>query len=87
MLTETIKPAINEFLQKRGVRLSEAKTLITHVEKGFDFLGQNVRLYKDKSHKRKESGGKVLLIKPSRKSINKLKNRISDITKTYKGNS
>jgi RNA-directed DNA polymerase len=35
------------------------KTVITHVEKGFDFLGQNVRKYPN---------GK-LLIKPSKKNI------------------
>jgi hypothetical protein len=40
------------------LELSPAKTVITHVEKGFDFLGQNVRKYPN---------GK-LLIKPSKKN-------------------
>jgi len=51
-----IKPLVEQFLQERGLELSPAKTVITHVEKGFDFLGQNVRKYPN---------GK-LLVKPSK---------------------
>jgi RNA-directed DNA polymerase len=40
-----IKPLVEQFLQERGLDLSPAKTVITHVEKGFDFLGQNVCKY------------------------------------------
>jgi RNA-directed DNA polymerase len=50
---------VEQFLHERGLELSPAKTVITHVEKGFDFLGQNVRKYPH---------GK-LLIKPSKKNI------------------
>jgi RNA-directed DNA polymerase len=50
---------VEQFLQKRGLQLSPTKTVITHVEKGFDFLGQNVRRYPN---------GK-LLIKPSKKNV------------------
>jgi hypothetical protein len=49
---------VEQFLQERGLELSPAKTVITHVEKSFDFLGQNVRKYPN---------GK-LLIKPSKKN-------------------
>ena len=37
-----------EFLQERGLELSKAKTKITHIDQGFDFLGQNVRKYNGK---------------------------------------
>jgi RNA-directed DNA polymerase len=47
------------------------KTVITHVEKGFDFLGQNVRKYPN---------GK-LLIKPSKKNV---KTFLGGIRKTIK---
>jgi RNA-directed DNA polymerase len=33
-------------LKERGLELSHEKTRITHVEDGFDFLGQNVRRYR-----------------------------------------
>jgi RNA-directed DNA polymerase len=60
LLEGEIKPLVEQFLQARGLELSPAKTVITHVEKGFDFLGQNVRKYPN---------GK-LLIKPSKKNVN-----------------
>lgn len=58
LLELKIKPAIIEFMAKRGLELSEEKTLITHIDKGFDFLGQNIRKYNGK-----------LLIKPSKKNV------------------
>jgi len=59
LLEGEIKPLVEQFLHGRGLELSPAKTVITHVEKGFDFLGQNVRKYPN---------GK-LLTKPSKKNI------------------
>jgi RNA-directed DNA polymerase len=59
LLEGEIKPLVEQFLHERGLELSPAKTVITHVEKGFDFLGQTVRKYPN---------GK-LLIKPSKKNI------------------
>ncbi len=58
LLVETIQPAIASFLADRGLELSEEKTIITHIDKGFDFLGQTVRKFNGK-----------LLIKPSKKSV------------------
>ena len=45
LLEGEVKPIVMQFLQERGLELSPTKTVITHVEKGFDFLGQNVRRY------------------------------------------
>ncbi|HEV2732304.1 MAG TPA: group II intron reverse transcriptase/maturase, partial [Terriglobales bacterium] len=59
LLEGGIKPLVEHFLQERGLELSPTKTVITHVEHGFDFLGQNVRRYPN---------GK-LLIKPSKKKV------------------
>ena len=64
---------IRRFLKERGLELSEKKTLITHIDDGFDFLGWNFRKYKGK-----------LLIKPSKKSIDKVTQTISDIIKNAK---
>jgi RNA-directed DNA polymerase len=71
LLEGEIKPLAEQFLQKRGLELSPVKTVITHVEKGFDFLGQNVRKYPN---------GK-LLIKPSQKNV---KTFLGGIRKTIK---
>lgn len=58
LLEFTIKPAIAKFLEERGLELSAEKTHLTHIDKGFDFLGQTVRKYNGK-----------LLIKPSKKNV------------------
>ena len=60
---------INAFLEPRGLRLSETKTKITHINDGFDFLGWNFRKY---------CNGK-LIIKPSAKSVMKFKDGIREI--------
>ena len=56
---ERSNPSLSSFCKNEGLELSPKKTVITHVEKGFDFLGQNVRRYPN---------GK-LLIKPSKKNV------------------
>jgi len=72
ILEHKIKPTVSAFLQERGLKLSQEKTFITHIENGFDFLGFNVRKY---------SNGK-LFIKPSRKNVNTFLNGIRDIIKS-----
>ena len=47
-LQEVIQPQISTFLAERGLQLSQEKTKMTHIDKGFDFLGFNVRKYKGK---------------------------------------
>jgi RNA-directed DNA polymerase len=58
LLEERVKPAVEAFLRERGLELSPEKTILTHIDDGFDFLGQHVRRYHG-----------VLLITPSKKSV------------------
>jgi len=58
VLEEEVKPLVEAFMRERGLELSPEKTLITHIEDGFDFLGQHLRKYEGK-----------LLITPARKNI------------------
>ncbi|MCP4606138.1 MAG: group II intron reverse transcriptase/maturase [Proteobacteria bacterium] len=69
-LESVVKPLVERFFRERGLELSPEKTVITHIEDGFDFLGQNIRKYNGK-----------LLIKPSLKSIRMLKRKIRNIVK------
>lgn len=46
---EAIIPVIEEFLKERGLTLSQDKTHITHVRKGFNFLGFHIRQFKGKT--------------------------------------
>jgi hypothetical protein len=48
LLENRVKPAIQIFLAQRGLSLSEEKTHITHINTGFDFLGFNIRKYKER---------------------------------------
>src|SRR5665647_1731054 len=72
-IAEEIKELIKNFLKNRGLELSDDKTLITHINNGFDFLGWNFRKYKEK-----------LLIKPSNLSIKKITEKISNVIKKGK---
>ena len=58
VLANEVRPLVERFLAQRGLRLAPKKTVISHVDVGFDFLGQNVRKYRG-----------VMLIMPSRKSV------------------
>jgi RNA-directed DNA polymerase len=72
-IAKEVKELIKDFLKDRGLELSDEKTLITHIDIGFDFLGWNFRKYNGK-----------LIVKPSNKSIEKVTEKISDIIKRGK---
>jgi len=57
-IADEVCEIIRDFLAIRDLELSPEKTVITHIDNGFDFLGWNFRKYKGK-----------LLVKPSQKSI------------------
>lgn len=42
-----ILPLVRKFLAERGLTLSEEKTKITHISEGFDFLGFNIRKFRN----------------------------------------
>lgn len=73
MLEQEVMPMIKEFLQTRGLTLSEEKTKITHIEDGFDFLGFNIRKYKGK-----------LLIMPSKESQKRFQQKVNEIVNSHK---
>jgi len=60
-VAEELKDIVSEFLENRGLTLSEEKTMITHIDDGFDFLGWTFRKFKGK-----------LIVKPSKNSIKTL---------------
>jgi len=68
VLENEVRPVVVAFLAERGLRLSEAKTRVTYIDQGFDFLGWNARRY----------GGK-LLIKPSRKNVQAFYDKVKGI--------
>jgi RNA-directed DNA polymerase len=68
LLRDEVQPLVAHFLKERGLELSHEKTSITHVDDGFDFLGQNIRRYGDK-----------VLLKPSRKNVRAFLDKIGEV--------
>jgi len=73
-LEQIVKPTVVAFLAQRGLELSEQKTTITHIETGFNFLGQNVRKYRNK-----------LLIKPAKDGVKTLVHKTRECIKSCVG--
>ncbi len=68
LLEHRVKPLVEQFLKERSLELSHEKTRITHINDGFDFLGQTIRRYRC---------GKVL-VKPSRKNVQTFLDKIRE---------
>ena len=85
MLCETKKDAeaivatLKGWLGTRGLKLNQEKTKIIHITEGFDFLGFNVRHYRDISRKTDYK----LLIKPNRQAIKDIKLKIKQVWLKY----
>lgn len=73
VLHSRVRPAIETFLGQRGLELAHDKTRLTHIDQGFDFLGQNVRKYKGK-----------MLITPASKSVKAVLARVRDVVNRNK---
>lgn len=74
LLETEVMPIVEAHLKERGLELSPEKTKITHIDKGFDFLGQNVRKYKNGERR-------VILIKPSKKNTKSFLDKIRETIK------
>ena len=61
------KELLKNFLDTRGLELSEEKTVVTNINDGFDFLGWTFRKFNGK-----------LIIKPSKKSIKVIVSKLSN---------
>ncbi len=73
-----VKPLVEQFLGERGLELSPEKTIITHIEAGFDFLGKTIRKYGYR---------KQLLIKPSKKNVKRFLAGIREVIRQNQGTS
>jgi RNA-directed DNA polymerase len=73
LLEEQVRPFVQTFLNERGLEFSPEKTRITHINEGFDFLGQTVRKHRGR-----------LLIKPSKESLKRFLAEIRRIIKANK---
>jgi RNA-directed DNA polymerase len=70
-----VKARLADWLAPRGLVFNEDKTRVVHFTEGFDFLGFNVRRYRN---------GK-LLIKPSTAAVKRIKQRLSAEMRSLRG--
>ncbi|MCD6047039.1 MAG: ltrA 3 [Gammaproteobacteria bacterium] len=76
VLNNVVKPVVENFLNERGLSLSQEKTKISRIQEGFDFLGMNIRKYNSK-----------LIIKPAKSSVKRLLTNIREAIKTNRASS
>jgi RNA-directed DNA polymerase len=72
-LEQEVYPLVEQFLSARGLALAHAKTRITHIEEGFDFLGTHLRKYHGK-----------LLCTPAKKNVHAFLETIRHLVKHHK---
>ena len=77
------RETLQEFVLTRGLTLSEEKTHIAPLTKGFNFLGFNIRQYPDSTTKT----GRKVLIKPSKESLQRIRDKIKQIWLDYQSHS
>ena len=74
ILENVIKPVVESFLAVRGLELSPEKTLITHIQDGFTFLGQTFQKH-----------GKTLHVTPSNDGVLTLRQKVGTIIQKHVG--
>ena len=76
VLEKEVRPLVEQFLGERGLQFSPEKTCITHIDQGFDFLGQHLRKF-----------GGTLLVKPSKKNTHAFLEKVRGIIDANKSTS
>src|SRR5436305_9139331 len=69
------------WLTERNLQLSEEKTKLVHLSEGFDFLGFTVKHYAVPT----SPSGWRLQIQPSRKSVQRVKERLREVWRRFQG--
>lgn len=82
-LKEIALPRVNEFLKLRGLQLNLAKTVITDISKGFDYLGYHFKEYSNVTRAKGTKKG-IFLVKPTRKNIDRFKRSLRDLLRATK---
>jgi RNA-directed DNA polymerase len=74
---EDLCGTIAELLTPMGLRLSETKTVITHIDQGFDFLGFRIQ-----KRRKRGTDGEHVYTWPGRKTLAGLKSKVRAMTRT-----
>jgi hypothetical protein len=74
--TEVLRDEIAGVLDPMGLRLSEEKTRIVHIDEGFDFLGFRIQ-----RHQKRGTGKRFVYTYPSKKALASIKDKVRSMTK------
>lgn len=74
---EDLREQVAAALEPMGLRLSEAKTLITHIDEGFDFLGWRIQ-----RHRKKGTERAYVYTYPAKKSLHSITGKIKAICRS-----
>ena len=77
---ELLKDEVSSVLSKVGLRLSESKTKICHIEDGFDFLGWHIQ----RRRQRGRNGKMAVYTYPSKKALLSIMAKVRSITRREK---
>lgn len=74
---EHLRTEVDAVIQPMGLRLSEEKTTISHIDQGFEFLGFRIQRHRKRGTKRR-----YVYPGPSKKAVATVKARIRTVTRT-----
>ena len=73
---EALRDEVAEVLRPMGLRLSESKTTIVHIDEGFDFLGFRIQ-----RHRKRGTGKRFVYTYPSKKALASIKAKVRTATR------
>ena len=74
---EALNDEVAAVLAPMGLRLSEEKTRVHHIDEGFDFLGRRIQ----RRNRRGRAGNKAIYTYPSKKSLASIIGKIRQLTR------
>ncbi|MFD4506332.1 group II intron reverse transcriptase/maturase [Streptomyces sp. NPDC058457] len=72
---ERMKRELSLWLEPRGLRFNEEKTQVTNLDRGFDFLGFNIR----------RNSNRMVIIRPSKDAVKRIRERLRIEVKELNG--
>jgi RNA-directed DNA polymerase len=77
---EALRDEVGSVLAPMGLRLSEAKTRVCHIDEGFDFLGWRIQ----RRARRSRTGTTAIYTYPSKKALNTIIDKVRALTRRGK---
>jgi RNA-directed DNA polymerase len=78
-IAETLREQVAEVIAPLGLKLSEAKTRVVHIDEGLDFLGHRIQ-----RHRKRGTSKQYVYTMPSRKAIAAVKAKVRALTNRSK---